>query len=233
MDAKFIFKKHIFLIFVIQLLTYSIVSYRVLNIKRDTKDEIKPTSSLKFLTTIMLLFASSVLLLYISTSVFKVKGVNLTNLVVFFLVVFVTALEMQMLKGLKATFNFIEPKKYKNSNLQSQSINDLGNQLNQLLIDEKVYLNPNLKADDLASMLKISRHQLSEFVNQELDCSFNELVNKYRVEYIKHDLLNKEKNHLSISGLAQDAGFKSDATFYRVFKEQTGFTPSEYIKLNA
>ena len=93
--------------------------------------------------------------------------------------------------------------------------------------------NPKDLADDLAEKLGVSRHQLSEFINQNLGCSFNELINKYRVESVKKDLLDKTKSHLSITGLAQESGFKSQASFYRIFKNHTGQTPSEFIANNS
>jgi AraC-like DNA-binding protein len=225
-------KKIGFLAFVIQLLAYSIISYRVLNFKKENTTDLKPAKVLSLLNLSMLIFATSVFLLYITHIVFNIKSIDLTSIIIVFLIVFVTILEVHMIKRLKTNFIFTELEKYKNSNLQTQNINDLGKQLNQLLVSEKVFLDSNLKATDLANLLKISRHQLTELINQELGYNFSELINKYRVDYIKKDLLSKKKSHLSISGLAKEAGFKSDATFYRVFKEQTGVTPSEFINQN-
>ncbi|NER13636.1 AraC family transcriptional regulator [Leptobacterium flavescens] len=31
-------------------------------------------------------------------------------------------------------------------------------------------------------------------------------------------------------GIAEEAGFKSKATFYRVFRKKEGMTPNEYLK---
>jgi AraC-like DNA-binding protein len=229
-DISLTLKKMVFLAFVIQLLSYSIVSFKLLSKRKN--DDIEPTSVLRFLTISMLIFAISVFLLYVTTIIFKVKSIGLLSIVIVFFIGFVTILEVHMIKGLRESLDFtvFQVKKYKNSNLQSQNIEELGERLNTLLIKDKVFLDSNLKANDLADKLEISRHQLTEFINQELECSFNELMNKHRVDHIKKDLLNKDKRHLSISGLANEAGFKSTATFYRVFKDQTGFTPSEYIK---
>ncbi|WP_339915870.1 AraC family transcriptional regulator [Yeosuana marina] len=229
-DISLTLKKMVFLAFVIQLLSYSIVSFKLLGKRKN--DDIEPTSVLRFLTVSMLIFAISVFLLYVTTIIFKVKSIGLLSIVIVFFIGFVTILEVHMIKGLRASLDFtvFQVKKYRNSNLQTQNIEELGERLNTLLIKDKVFLNSNLKANDLADKLEISRHQLTEFINQELECSFNELMNKHRVDHIKKDLLNKDKKHLSISGLANEAGFKSTATFYRAFKDQTGFTPSEYIK---
>ncbi|WP_347922915.1 helix-turn-helix domain-containing protein [Pontimicrobium sp. SW4] len=223
-------KKVIFSSLVIQLLSYSIVSFKLLG--KGKKEDIEPTKVLKFLTICMLLFAIIVFLEYLAIIVFEIKSIDLISIVTVFLIGFITILEVHLIKGFSTSFDFtvFQVKKYKNSNLQSQNLEELDERLNILLSQEKIFLTPNLKAEDLADKLAISRHQLTEFLNQELECSFNDLMNKHRVDYVKKDLLNIDKKHLSISGLANEAGFKSTATFYRAFKAQTGFTPSEYIK---
>lgn len=226
-------KSSLFLFFVIQLLGYSIVSFRII---QKEKNNLKPTKVLKTLNICMLIFAICTLLYYIIRVIFNIRGINLYAIVIVFIIGFVTVLEVYMIKGLNNSsfdFTIFQVKKYKNSNLQSQNIGDLKNKLNQLISIDQVFLDQELKATDLAKMLGISRHQLTEFINQEQKCTFNDLMNKHRVIIIKKLLLDSSKKHLSISGLANEAGFKSSATFYRVFKNQTGFTPSEFIKNNS
>jgi len=221
-------KKMTFLAFVIQLFSYSILSLKLIN--KEEKEDVKPTKALRFLTICMLIFAICVTLLYITTIVFDVKSINLITIVICFLIVFVTILEAQMIKGLNSSFSFtiFQNKKYQNSNLRFQDLNYLNKKLDDLLLREEIYLNSNLTANDLANKLEISRHQLTELLNQELECTFHDLINQYRIECVKKNLLNQNKKHLSISGIGSEAGFKSTATFYRVFKAQTGYTPLEY-----
>lgn len=223
------FKRILFLAFALLLLGYSFSSLMLLRKKQLTK--IKSTAVLKSLTYCMIIFSLSVAALYTTKILFKVRSINLSSIIIVFLIVFVTILGIYFSKGINNSF--LNLKKYKNSNLQSQDIETLEGQLNELITSERVYLKHDLKADDLAKRLGVSRHQLSEFINQNLGCSFNELINKYRVESVKKDLLDKNKNHLSITGLAQESGFKSQASFYRIFKNNTGQTPSEFIANNS
>ena len=43
-------------------------------------------------------------------------------------------------------------------------------------------------------------------------------------------LVDEANTNLTLNAIGKMAGFKSDATFYRVFKSETGVTPSFFIK---
>ncbi len=223
-------KQMIFLAFVIQLLSYGFLCLNLIN--KNKEEDIKPTNTLYFLTICMIAFAICVALLYFTSILFNLRSINLTTIVIIFLTLFTTIIEVQMIKGLNSSLNFtvFQNKKYQNSNLHSQNVSDLNKKLVDLLLDKKIYLNSNLTINLLANKLGISRHQLTELLNKELECSFYDLINQYRVEYAKKNLLNQNKKHFSISGIGSESGFKSNSTFYRVFKTQTGFTPLEYKK---
>jgi AraC-like DNA-binding protein len=68
-------------------------------------------------------------------------------------------------------------------------------------------------------------------LNNHLNKSFNEFVNEYRIEEVKKRLVEKGNEHLTISGIALDCGFNSQATFQRAFKHVTGVSPKEYVSL--
>jgi AraC-like DNA-binding protein len=56
-------------------------------------------------------------------------------------------------------------------------------------------------------------------------------VNSYRVEEVKKRLGNLKYEHLSLTGIAFDCGFNSEASFYRIFRQQTGYSPKSYLQL--
>jgi AraC-like DNA-binding protein len=76
----------------------------------------------------------------------------------------------------------------------------------------------------------IPRHQLSQAINSCYTGNFFDLINDYRIEAFKQFASQPEKRHLSLLGIAQEAGFNSKASFYSVFKKKTGMTPSEYLE---
>jgi AraC-like DNA-binding protein len=94
---------------------------------------------------------------------------------------------------------------------------------------EKAYLNPELNLSDLAKQANMSRGQLSEIINTSFEKNFNDFVNMYRVEAFKKMLKEEKHKQLSLLGLAYNCGFNSKATFNRVFKKITNFSPSEYL----
>lgn len=100
----------------------------------------------------------------------------------------------------------------------------------QLMDKEKLYLEPELNIGDIANQLNIHAHQLSRLINQQLKKNFYEFVNAYRVQEFKRLATDPRNRHISILGLAMDAGFNSKATFYRFFKNTTGLTPSQFME---
>lgn len=96
-----------------------------------------------------------------------------------------------------------------------------------LMKNEKPYLNPKLNIGTMANSLGIHAYQLSKLINQHFNQNFFEFVNQYRVEEFKNLASDPKNKHISIFGLALDAGFNSKATFNRIFKNATGQTPSQ------
>ncbi len=99
----------------------------------------------------------------------------------------------------------------------------------QALQTDRVYLNPTLTAKELAQQLGLSQAHLSAVVNQYFQKSFRELINDYRIEEVKQKLQDSDYEHLSILGIALESGFNSEASFYRIFKKNTGLTPKAYL----
>ena len=120
--------------------------------------------------------------------------------------------------------------KYEKSGLSEETAQNYVRQLLLLMEEKKPYINPSLTLSQLAEMLDISPHNLSEVINTQLKKNFYDFVNGYRVEQVKKDLVDPSKQHLKILSVAFDAGFNSKASFNTIFKEQTSTTPSDFRK---
>lgn len=100
----------------------------------------------------------------------------------------------------------------------------------RLMENQKPYQKLDLQLGDLAESLSISPGYLSQIIKEKEGRNFFEFVNHYRVEAVKRCLVNPEYQQYSIMGIALECGFKSKSTFYPLFKQYTGYTPSAYQK---
>lgn len=99
--------------------------------------------------------------------------------------------------------------------------------ISRLFEEQKVFLNPNLKLADIASMMGSNRTYISRFFNDEMGTSFFGYVNKYRVNYAKR-LLAESDDKLDV--IAEKSGFNSRQSFHRVFSSMEGITPERFRK---
>jgi AraC-like DNA-binding protein len=96
------------------------------------------------------------------------------------------------------------------------------------LLDEKVYLDPDLSLETMAQRLKTHPNRLSRAINCVFDESFPSLIQRRRVRYFIEQADSGALDTRTILDLAFDAGFSSKSTFNRVFKDETGVSPSRY-----
>lgn len=122
---------------------------------------------------------------------------------------------------------------YKRSGLKNQQARDLHNQLMEVMNHQKPFLKPRLTLGELADMLQVSHHYLSQVINQFEQKNFYDYINYHRVAEFKNRLLQPKYQSYNLLGLALDCGFNSKSSFNLVFKKTEGCTPSEYFrKLN-
>ncbi len=116
---------------------------------------------------------------------------------------------------------------YVTSSLDEKQKKDTHERLIHLLETEKPHLNPELTLGILAEKLEVNTHQLSQVINEMQHKNFNQLINEYRVEEVKKNILDPKR---SLLGIAYDSGFKSKSAFNRIFKAIEGQTPSQFKK---
>lgn len=97
------------------------------------------------------------------------------------------------------------------------------------LIETKIYLQPDLTLQDMATQLKTNSSRLSKIINQGYNQNFNDFINSYRIKEIEKMLKNGDHKTHTLTSLAFGAGFNSKATFNRAFKKHLNQTPREYI----
>ncbi len=90
------------------------------------------------------------------------------------------------------------------------------------------YQDAELTLSSLAEKLEMQPKELSRIVNTGLKKNFNDFINEYRVRDIVLKMQNPAFDHITLLGIAFDAGFNSKSTFNRIFKQMTGKSPVEY-----
>jgi AraC-like DNA-binding protein len=97
--------------------------------------------------------------------------------------------------------------------------------LKDLMENEKYYLDENLTLQQLASYLEIKPVELTGLIKQSEYENFYDLVNSYRIEAVKEELLSTNEQIIVI---AYQNGFNSKSAFNNIFKQKTGQTPREF-----
>ncbi|MFC4872760.1 helix-turn-helix domain-containing protein [Negadavirga shengliensis] len=129
--------------------------------------------------------------------------------------------------------NFQKPASSYLNNLSSEDMLLYTNRIEHAMKKDKLYLDATLNVKKLAEHTQITPKMISAVLNGHLKQSFNEFVNTYRIEEVKRRLLEPQNGHLTISGIAFESGFNSQATFQRSFKNHTGMSPKAYIASRA
>lgn len=109
---------------------------------------------------------------------------------------------------------------------EEKAITDLRHQIEELMKKEQLYRQPNLKIVDLVQRLGSNRNYVYRAINRDMGISFNEYINKMRIEYASQ-LINQRPD-CPIAEVAEQSGFASSTSFYRNFKLYKGMGPKEY-----
>jgi|GEM_PF-2735939 two component transcriptional regulator, araC family len=85
----------------------------------------------------------------------------------------------------------------------------------------------NIGLNDVAEYIDISAVYLSRLINEECEKSFSELLNNRRIEMAINLLKN---GRYTVKDIAKEVGFNNYNYFFKVFKENTGYRPNEYLQ---
>ena len=119
-----------------------------------------------------------------------------------------------------------QPKSPYTENRQELTISNCWNNLERLMNEQKVFLEPDLNLIDLAQRLGTNRTYLSLAVRQFSGKSFSDYVNYARIVYAQELLLKGE----TIKNVEYSCGYISSSTFYRQFQKVTGASPVVWLR---
>ena len=91
------------------------------------------------------------------------------------------------------------------------------------------FVKQDASLENLALILKISSNDLYKFIYYKYSMTFNDLVNKNRVDYFIDIIHNAKYLNYTIDALAKEAGFSSRQHLYKPFKKFHGGNPSDIM----
>ena len=95
----------------------------------------------------------------------------------------------------------------------------------------ELFLDSNFTINSLAEYLETNSTYLSIVINNNKEKSFKQYIAELRINYVIERLKKDRKfTKYSIAAIADEVGYTNASSFTRVFKKQTGKTPSEFIK---
>jgi AraC-like DNA-binding protein len=124
--------------------------------------------------------------------------------------------------------NIDKSKKQSTDNNSITEFKTLEQKLKSIIVERKPYLDTELTLGKLAELTAISDKKLSALLNQHMNISFYDFVNGYRINAFKDVIKSDMYNKYTIETIAYQCGFKSKASFYRIFKTKMKMSPSEY-----
>lgn len=128
----------------------------------------------------------------------------------------------------KTIIDFHDKKeKYADNKIDPKDASELLFKIDQAIVEQELYKNPNLTLTILAKELNIRPHLISQILNDNLNKNFSSFINEYRINEAKR-IMALEGN-LKIEVIAEMCGFNSNSTFYSAFKKFTNTTPSKYL----
>lgn len=118
-------------------------------------------------------------------------------------------------------------KRARNSSHSGTSDEEIFQKVEKLIKDDGKYSDNSLTRDRIAEMIGTNRTYLSRVINEKTGMSFANYLNSYRIEKAL-ELLSDPEDDTPLKAIGPSVGFSSMSTFYKLFQEKTGMTPTRY-----
>ena len=97
---------------------------------------------------------------------------------------------------------------------------------------EKPYLVHRLRLEDMAQSNGMPVRRFSQLIKAMTGQTFNQFVNRYRIDEATRLMENPDTRHWKIETIAEKSGFASRQQFRRIFEQVTGVNPGYYRSRN-
>lgn len=235
----------------VQLIVYTLMSvFLILGFMKRTHDitgQLRDlyrfsASWLVGLLVVLLLVGMLQLLMISQTNLIDDPAIAFTNakrifhagLVVYVLVPFILIVYPKFLYGFpsfrvgklqNSTFSTVVHEDKNEMRLSSshvfQNLDSLFDDICKLIVDNGLFLNPDLKIADLSLLLNVPPHHVQLCISIKAEKSFQEFVNDFRIQYVI-SLVSDSKTSISLKSLIEKSGFSSESSFKEAYFKSTG-----------
>lgn len=101
-------------------------------------------------------------------------------------------------------------------------------QLSALMQEKRLFTRPDLTIEDVAVQVGESYRNVSAAINSCQGINFKTWVNGFRIQEARKLISEGYLQHHTTDALAEATGFSCRISFYRVFKKQTGQSPTDF-----
>lgn len=109
------------------------------------------------------------------------------------------------------------------------SLSALRQQLDRLMEEERIFLDPDLSLKSFAARLQAPERTVRALISQQMGFDhFRSFLNHYRIGQARTLLADPARAQDKLISIAFDSGFASLATFNRVFREMEGCAPGQF-----
>lgn len=123
-----------------------------------------------------------------------------------------------------------EEEEKETKSLGNEKIDTLYTKLCSLMDNERLYAEAQLTREKVAERLGTNRTYLTTVIKEKTGMSFLQFINTYRINDAIRILSDKEKMNYPLKQIWYDLGFSSASTFFKLFQQTVGITPSAYRK---
>lgn len=100
--------------------------------------------------------------------------------------------------------------------------------MENLIVENQLFLNPKISREEILKVTGIGKNDLVPLLKKYAgSTNLSDYINRLRLEYAIRMI--KDNKNFTIDYITEASGFNSRSTFYRVFQNVYGMTPSQYL----
>lgn len=135
-----------------------------------------------------------------------------------------------IINSLQQDLAVINEKKNENIERKGNRTKILFEEIQKLMKEKELYKDPMLTREKVIELLSTNSTYLTQAIKEHANMNYAQYLNSFRVEAAVKALSDKNKIDISIRQISEASGFNSLTTFYKIFQQNIGMSPSSYRK---